>query len=256
MLTRMLAAGLLAGVFAGILVSGLQHGTTVPLILKAETYEKSHQKAAETKAAPSSFQSHRNDATARLILVHGGEDHADIAADKAWSPSDGLERTLATSVSTIGAAVGFAMMLLAGMIAAGVTVTPQSAVLWGVAGFFATGLAPSLGLPPGLPGGASADLVQSQIWWGATAAATALGIWLLFKPDGATRVVAALALIAAPHIIGAPQAAAFTSTVPAELAGHFASASLAVHAVLWVLTGALAGYFWTRMNSPVPGEVG
>jgi cobalt transporter subunit CbtA len=193
-----------------------------------------------------------------LILVHGDkntEDSGAAAVTKVWSPSDGLERTLATSITTIGTAVGFAMMLLAGMLATDVKVSPRSAVLWGVAGFFATGLAPALGLPPKLPGSATADLMQSQIWWGGTAVATALGIWLLFKPDGVSRIAAGLVLIAAPHIIGAPHASAFTSTVPAELASQFTSASLAVHAAMWTLTGALTGYFWNRFKGPATLEV-
>ena len=49
MLTRILATGLMAGVLAGLFVSGLQHATTVPLILKAETYEKSGAKPASSR---------------------------------------------------------------------------------------------------------------------------------------------------------------------------------------------------------------
>lgn len=250
MLTRMLAAGLLAGVLTGILVSALQHVTTVPLILQAETYEK-----AGSKPAGHDQSSLDNGAAAQLILVHGGETHDDGAAAKVWSPADGFERTLVTSVTTIGTAVGFAMMLLAAMLGSGVKVTPRSAVLWGTAAFFAAGLAPALGLPPELPGSAAADLVPRQIWWWSTACATALGIWLLFKPEGVARIAAGIVLIAAPHIIGAPQAAAFASTAPAELAGHFTSASLAVHAVMWTLTGAFAGYFWTVLKGPETLEV-
>ena len=243
MLTRILGAGLLAGAIAGVLVAGLQHVTTVPLILKAEVYENAAEKPAA--AEPSLF---RSGGEARLILVHGGEDHAAADGSEAWSPADGLERTAATTVTTVGTAVGFSLMLLAAMIAAGVPVTPRSATLWGAAAFFAAGLAPSLGLPPELPGSAAGDLVHRQLWWWGTAVATAAGIWLLFKSDGAPRIVAGLVLMVAPHVIGAPHAPAFASTAPAELAGHFASASLAVHAVMWTLTGALTGYFWQRFK--------
>ena len=254
MLTRLLAASLLAGVLAGIVVSGLQHFTTVPLILKAETYEKARDKSATLDH--STYQP--SEGAARLILVHGDEVHDDTAgaaaASKSWKPADGLERTLATSITTIGTAVGFAMMLLAAMLATDVRVTPRAATLWGVAGFFATGLAPALGLPPQLPGTAPGDLLQSQLWWGGTAFATALGIWLLFKP-GVSRIAAGLVLIATPHIIGAPAAPEFASAVPAELSAKFTAAALVVHAVLWTLTGALTGYFWTRVKGPATLEV-
>ena len=73
----------------------------------------------------------------------------------------------------------------------------------------------------------------------------------LKKPPSRWPIVlaAGIVLIMAPHVIGAPHAGAFTSTAPAELAGHFTSASLAVHAVLWLLVGATSGYFWQRFNS-------
>jgi cobalt transporter subunit CbtA len=252
MLTRMLAAGLLAGVLAGILVSGLQHFTTVPMILKAETYEK-----AGAKPASSAAVLLRDQTAARLILIHGDEDHSadgTSAAAKAWSPADGLQRTLATSVTTIGMTVGFALMLLAAMIATETKITPRTALLWGAAGFFATGLATAFGLPPELPGAAAGDLVHRQIWWAATALATAVGIWLLLKSETQWLWVGLL-LIAAPHIIGAPHAPAFASAVPAELSAQFTSASLAVHAVLWTLTGALTGYFWNLVKGPATLEV-
>jgi predicted cobalt transporter CbtA len=51
---------------------------------------------------------------------------------------------------------------------------------------------------------------------------------------------------------GAPHLAEYASTVPAELASRFTAASLAVHAVLWVLIGALAGWFWQRQAGQYP----
>ena len=63
MLTRILATGLMAGVLAGLFVSGLQHATTVPLILKAETYEKSG-------AKPAHQHGQLLDGEARIILAH------------------------------------------------------------------------------------------------------------------------------------------------------------------------------------------
>jgi predicted cobalt transporter CbtA len=33
---------------------------------------------------------------------------------------------------------------------------------------------------------------------------------------------------------------------PRKLSGHFASASLVVHAVMWAIVGVVAGYIWDR----------
>ncbi|MFN0219597.1 MAG: CbtA family protein [Hyphomicrobium sp.] len=239
MLTRIIAVGLVAGVLSGLVVSGLQQATTVPLILKAETYEN---------AAPAhEHSSLGTQSEARLILVH--TDAAPAASEpEAWAPADGLERTVYTSLATVGAGVGFALMLLAAMLASGVDVTTRSAALWGLGAFVATGLATGMGLPPELPGAAAAELLSRQTWWIATATATAAGIWLLFRVANPLAFLAGVALIVAPHLIGAPHPHDFSSTVPAELAGHFTSTSLAVHAVLWVLVGAASGYFWQRFG--------
>lgn len=241
MLTRILGVSLLAGVLAGLLVAGVQLFTTVPLILKAEVYEK----ASETAAKPDKTSWSLDGGEARIWLAHG--DKADgHAGAEAWEPGDGLERSIFTSVATVGTAVGFSLMLLAVMLASGVRITARTATLWGLGAFIATGLAPSLGLPPELPGSAAAALDQRQLWWLATASLTALGIWLMFQRPGALTLAAGAVLIVAPHVVGAPQSHEFASTAPAELAGHFASASLAVHALLWTTIGATVGYFWSR----------
>jgi cobalt transporter subunit CbtA len=214
-ITRLLAAGLGAGVVAGLAVAALQHVTTTPLILAAEVYE-----AAQ---------------------------HAHDAAAEAAPAFEGLRRTAATSVATISVAVGYALMLLAGMLASGEKIDARRAALWGACAFAATGLATSLGLAPQLPGAAETDLAGRQLWWIATAAATGAGLYALLRLDAAPAKLIGVALIIAPHFFW-PTPAAPESTVPAELAARFAAASLAVQATGWVLAGAFAGLVWRLMS--------
>ncbi len=242
MLTRIVTAGLLAGVLAGLFVSVLQHATTVPLILAAEVYENGGAPAA---APHHSFWDGGEEA--KLILAHGEAAAAAGGEANVWAPQDGAERIGYTTLTTIGTGVGFALMLLAAMIASGVEITARSAALWGVAGFVATGLATGMGLPPELPGSAAADLDARQIWWIGTALATAGGLFALFRGGAVWTVALGIILLAVPHLIGAPHPDSFASPVPAELAAGFVAKSLAVHAVLWTLTGALAGLIWQRM---------
>jgi cobalt transporter subunit CbtA len=256
MLTRILGVSLLAGAVAGVISAGIQHYTTVPILLKAETYEKAEKASINdtgTNRISWSFGG------AQVILAQaeiGSHDHAvDDHSAEAWAPEDGVERTLYTSLATVGTGVGFALILLAVMIVSGVPITARSGMLWGLGAFIATGLAPGLGLPPEIPGSAAAELASRQAWWLATAAATALGIWLLFRRSEPVAIVSAIVLIVAPHVIGAPEAEAFTSAAPAELAGHYASTSLAIQAVVWLLVGACVGYFWQRFE-PASGELG
>lgn len=244
MITRVLAAGLAAGFAAGLLVAVLQHFTTTPLIIAAEAYEG--QPAAQASAAQPAGET----GDARLILVHTGHDGTE--AESAWAPADGLERTVYTSTVTVATAVGFAFLLLAGLLIAGGPIDAQRALGWAAGGFIATGLAPAFGLPPELPGMQAADLLDRQVWWIATAIATAAALWLMLRSRGQILPALGVVLLLAPHVIGAPHPAeAEASRVPAELAARFASVSLGVHAVLWALTGGLVGWLWQRHEKPV-----
>ena len=240
MVTRVLTVSILAGLLAGLIIAALQHVTTTPLILKAETYEAALALKAPTLAA--------FDGEAKIILAHGpagdtpGHDHAE------WKPQDGLQRTLFTSAVTIATAIGFAALLLAGMIAAGETIDQRSALVWGACGFLALGLAPAMGLAPELPGAASAALEQRQLWWLATAIATALGLFLFLRFERPWLKLAAVVVILLPHIVGAPHPAAPESKVPAELAAHFTSLSLGIQAALWLVTAFMVGTLWPWMS--------
>ena len=206
MLHRILFAALAAGIVAGLATSALQHFTTTPLILQAELYENGE----ATGAVHSGLAPSGSDGTpfggARLILAHAGEDHAEDGA--VWAPADGLERTLSTSVVTMGTAFGFALILLSVS--------------------------------------AAAVLEDRQIWWIATALATAAGLWLALRVSKPWAIAAGIVLMILPHVVGAPHPEGFISDVPAELSGHFAAASLVVLAVIWALSGTVAAYVWQR----------
>jgi predicted cobalt transporter CbtA len=131
MITRVLAVGLLAGLLAGLTVSVLQAYTTTPIILEAETFEKGAESA--TSSGPAAALGGFGEA--RLFLVHGGEEHAHggDAAGEEWSPGDGLERTLYTSTATIATSIGFALILIAGMLTAGGRIDERQGMAWAAA---------------------------------------------------------------------------------------------------------------------------
>ena len=236
MVTRVLTVSILAGLLAGLIVATLQHLTTTPLILKAETYESA---LAAPMPAHAAF-----DGGARIILAHGGHDHAAGAEHDEWKPQDGAQRLLFTSAATIGTAIGFAALLLAGMIAANERIDERRALAWAVCGFLAFGLAPAMGLAPELPGAAAAELQHRQLWWLMTAAVTAGALFVFLRVEASwARALAVLALLL-PHLIGAPPPVAPESRVPAEIAAHFAALSLAIQAALWLATGFAVGVLW------------
>lgn len=240
MIMRFVKAALAAGFVAGILVSVLQNFTTTPLILEAEKYEVasigSYQVASLFRPAVTS--------DAMVIPVHNEMAHG--AEGEEWAPQDGVERTLFTSVAMIATTFGFALALLAVMVLTNSRIDPRSGLMWGAAAFVATGLAPALGLSPELPGSAAAELASRQLWWIGTMVATAAGLLLMLRVSTPFSIAAGLALLVLPHVIGAPHPHEFSSAVPSELSGHFASASLVVHAVAWAVTGVVAGFVWVR----------
>src|SRR5690606_9636320 len=139
MITRVLAAALAAGFAAGLLVAVLQHFTTTPLIIAAEAFESPASEAASARHDTGGLFG------GRLILTHTGHEGGEGGDE--WAPADGIERTVYTSTVTVATAVGFAFLLLAGLLVAGGPIDTQRALSWGVAGFVVTGLAPALGLP-------------------------------------------------------------------------------------------------------------
>ena len=236
MLRKLLATGLLAGLLAGLAVAALQHFVTTPLILAAEVYEE-----PETPVAAPVVM-------AEAVPDHSGHSHSAAAGEKEWKPLEGAQRTAFTSVATITTAIGFSMILLAGMSLAGDAISARTAFGWGVTAFVATGLAPSLGLAPVLPGSAAGPLLARQVWWVATALSTGAGLWLLLRCDQLWAKALGLALAFAPHIIGAPHEIAYVSKAPAELAARFVAASLSVQAALWIVSGLMAGTVWVWLS--------
>lgn len=59
-------------------------------------------------------------------------------------------------------------------------------------------------------------------------------------------VGAAVVLLLAPHVIGAPEPDQFSGPVPTELGALLAARAFGIGAVAWVLTGLFAGHFWRR----------
>lgn len=253
MLKRVFTVGLLAGLTAGLATAALQHVTTVPLILEAERYEASLPAGPALADAGilTAVATHGPETAAPGHTHAAGEGHSHDAA--AWSPADGLERTLSTSVATVVSGIGFSLLLLAVLLLAGERVTPRIALAYAVGGFAATGLATGLGLAPELPGSFAAPLQDRQLWWIGTAVATAAGLYLVVKAPHRLALPAGVVLLALPHLIGAPHPDGYGSTVPAEIAAHFAATSLVVHGVFWAIVGLAVGAFWQRGESRAAG---
>jgi cobalt transporter subunit CbtA len=245
MLGRIVASALFAGFAAGLIAALLQLALVQPVLLQAEQFESGARTLVESGThdhAGTDAQDHGHD--------HGAAAHDHGSGGDEWRVGgfaplrDGLSVLFSIVVYT-----GYAFLLVAAMAVAsdrGIAVTARRGILWGLAGYVAFQLAPAIGLPPEVPGSVSADLAARQIWWIGTALATAIGLALIAFGRDWTAWGAAIVLLAAPHVIGAPETDGFGGVVPAELAGAFASRALGVGMAAWAGLGLACGHFWQR----------
>jgi cobalt transporter subunit CbtA len=229
-------ASALAGLIVGIVVTLAQQLGTVPLILHAEVYEK----AAEAREPAGQPPAHEH----AMAAAGPAQQHEHGAM--AWAPADGFERNAYTALFNVLDWIGFGLMLTGLLVLLGRPVTWREGFLWGLGGFAAFVLAPSLGLPPELPGVPAAPLTPRQIWWLATVLMTAIGLWLVVFRRSPLAAALAILLIAAPHLIGAPQLAEFETNVPDALSHRFVVAVTLTTLLSWALLGGLSGYLYQR----------
>lgn len=252
MIKKLVSIALLAGLLSGIGATIFQTIYVLPLILEAETFEVA---APVTEMAAADGHDHDHG------HAHGEEGE--------WAPQDGLQRTIVTAGANLFGGMGFALLLLAAIYLRGGEVNARSGLIWGAAGFVSFSLAPFFGLPPELPGMSAAALESRQLWWVATAALTAGGLWVMTSRSGAfstpMKLASGLLLIVAPHAYGAPQlphGGSLVSAVPAHLSAEFAVAALAHGLIFWLLIGGAAGWLCQRFNivegghsaDPVPNQ--
>ncbi|MBT4770405.1 MAG: cobalt transporter [Rhodospirillaceae bacterium] len=239
MLTRIFAAAVFAGMLGGLAVTAMQMMQVVPLILKAESYESAASVSLGHDHGHEHAQPHDHDAA--------NDNAAGSPDDDPLAAFGGSDRTLITLLVNLVMATGFALLLCAAFALRG-DGDARKGLLWGAAGFLVFNLAPALGLPPELPGAYAAPLFERQTWWLGTIIATGSGLGLITLRREHLARIAGLALLVTPHLIGAPQPETHGGNVPIELAHQFLIATLVTAGLFWLLLGALAGYFFKRLD--------
>lgn len=235
---RMVRTAAAAGLLAGLLLTGVQHLQVTRIIAQAEVLESTGE------AEP-------------VVHTHAdGAQHVHEAAQEAgqesphehggWQPEDGVERTLYTALADVSMAVGYGLLLAAAIGLRGRPVDWRSGLLWGAAGYAVFFLAPSIGLPPELPGTAAAPVAARQGWWIATAMSTATALAMLAFGRHWALKLAAVALLVVPHLVGAPQPLVHASVAPEHLQRSFVYATALANGVFWLVLGALTGVFHKR----------
>ena len=227
MFTRILTSALIAGAGAGLVASLLHLAFVQPVLLQAEMFE---------------------DGT----LQH--------FADRATQVP---EMSIGIDPLRDGLSVIFFMLLYAGYALIlvslfgfaedrGNTVNARSGLLWGIAGYVTVLLAPAASLAPEVPGVSAPDVTLRQVWWFGTVAVTGGAMWLIAFGQSWAAWGAAILLLAAPHLIGAPEPDVMTGPAPPEIAALYAARVLATGLAVWACLGLFAGHLWASDE----GEVG
>ena len=223
MIKRIAQTAGFTGLLAALLLTLLQSFWVAPLILQAESFEK---------APPA----------AEVVHEHAAGHTRDA---QAWEPEDGWQRVLSTTGGNLVVAVGFALML-AGLYTLRAPTRTAQGLLWGLAGYATFVLAPTLGLPPELPGTAAADLTLRQTWWIGTAASTAAGLALIVFGRNWLLKGLGLAILAVPHFIGAPQPQVHSMLAPEALEAQFKIASQLTNVAFWLALGLISAWLFRR----------
>lgn len=239
MIRRLFLTAIMAGFISGSIIAVIYQFTTVPLIHFAETFENKEKN--ESASVNKTIYSE-----AAIILVHGAKKYQNNAP---WEPENEFQRMFYTTLTTIFTGIGFALLLVSGMVMKNQAVDARRGVLWGACGFLAFTLAPAMGLPPELPGTAAGDIIARQTWWISATIAAIVGLWLLvFSESVIYRTIGSIIIII-PHIIGAPHPEAFSiNGPPAEIAAKFVAVSITVSGLFWIFLGGFSGYFFARLD--------
>ncbi|MEP3347285.1 MAG: CbtA family protein [Litoreibacter sp.] len=225
MFKNLVTSAVFAGVAVGVIAAALQFWMVTPLLLEGELYETG----------------------ARVHFATDGSTQSDAGHPALFTEPARDLMTVGFNMITFTAfalllAVGFALVERGGH-----EITAKGGLIWGLAGFIAMQLAPAVGLPPELPGTIAADVELRQVWWICTVLATALGLGLIAYGPMAAGLVGA-ALIAAPHVIGAPHLDTYFGVAAPELSAHFVAASLGTSAIAWALLGLFTAALWVKFK--------
>lgn len=226
MFKNIFVSAVVCGAIAGVLATVMQMLLVTPLLMEAELFETGQSMHFITDGSPESPIK-----------------HVDIWEDP--------YRHLMTLCFNLVTFTGFGFILVAAMAffqKRGFTLSKAEGIVAGVSGFIVFQLAPSVGLPPELPGTIGVTVGLKQTWWIITILSTTVGILLLFLDKHKVVSGAGIIFIIIPHLIGHPKLETYFGVAPPELAAEFASRALAVSLIAWIILGVISSQFWKYLE--------
>lgn len=269
MFRSLIFSACLIGVVLGLTLTAIQSFGVTPILLSAEQFEVAETPAADHHATQATDETHHHAADAAphhhdaAEAPEAGGHHHD---ESAWAPADGAERVLFTALSNVLAGIGFSAILLVLMNVLRergyLKPTPLTGLAFGIAAFLAVFVAPSIGLPPEIPGMTAAALESRQYWWLFTVVAATVGLGFLFLASR-WRKLFGLPFLVVPYlwIPAHPAGPRFANTDPAavsaltELHEQFIWASGLSNLAFWLLAGVLCALAVKRLAGKSYGHV-
>ncbi|ALM52051.1 CbtA family protein [Halomonas huangheensis] len=247
----------LIGIVLGLAMTTMQVIGVTPILLAAEQFEgQSDVQVEEQLNVGGADMALGHDHSHNHEQAHGDHDHHH--GGEAWAPADGGERLFYTMVSNIGAGIGFAAILLVLLNQlhdrGRLTLTPLAGLTVGVLGYLAIFVAPSLGLPPEIPGASAAALEARQTWWITTVVAAAAGLALLILATGWKRLLGLPLLLVPYSWVPSHEGPMFSHPDPQvvqalnELHREFIWATGITNLLFWLLAGLLCTLVLRRLT--------
>lgn len=247
---QIVSVAALSGLMAGVCLTVAQQWQVSPLIHQAEVFENAANDAPKgTEQAPglaSSIVKHAHE-HAHQHATPSHDDHTGTHDDADWKPSDGIERIFYTTLVNVSLAVGFGLLLGSVLYLHGGMTSWRAGLVWGLAGYLVFFVAPSIGLPPQLPGTEAAPLAERQLWWVLTVTSAAAGLALLRFARMPFKLIGAVVLTL-PYLAGAPQPAISGGSAPPELAQAFVLATSLANGFFWLVLGVLTTQFYKKVR--------
>lgn len=248
MIQRMVVGGVIAGFAAGLLAALLHFAFIQDVLLLGEEYET----GALEHFADAGSSGHAHDADeAEAVDSHDGGADDGHGHDHGSEEHGSFQRNALTVLFTAAVYTAYGLFLMAGYQLSetlGRAITARDGLVWGMAGYFTFQMAPAMGLPPELPGTIAAVYELRFAWWVGTVVATAAGLGIIAYGRNVVSGVIGVALLAAPHVIGAPHPDQFWGVAPPELGAEFAARTLGVGLIAWAFLGWFSAFLWARQG--------
>jgi cobalt transporter subunit CbtA len=233
MLQRLLISSLIAGFFAGVVVTFLHLLLIQPMIDQAEVYE--------LLSSVDMMDIHE-------VHNHNEEGHHHNEEVGVRIFGYDLERTIFSFIANTLIATGFSFFFASALTLINYSLDYKRILLIGFFGFLSFCLLPSISISPQPPGTLQADIMLRQFLWLLTASFSVIGLGLfIYKKEIKWRIINFVMLII-PHIV----IILFikvnpVNNLPSDLVFKFIFSTIASGAVLWLMLSIVMGYFYKKV---------